>query len=189
MEKGLNYRFLTSILCIFCFSTASFSGVLSKDLVEGSFVSFTVGSGSFGLYKKKKDLSQDGRPSTRVRLGVDFERMRIYGAMQKLNFSKNREYYDFMEELSVDIFLRKSRLKPFIGGNIGYMYASEITPKMKLIKIRGFTAGGKIGFLYQLNYYLGMEIGYQYFKILGNQPKKFEAKHFSDVYFGLNFRI
>jgi len=124
-----------------------------------------------------------------VRLGVDFDRIRIYGAMQKLNFSKNKEYYDFMEELSIDFFLTKKRLRPFLGTSIGYLYASEITPKMKLIKIRGFAFGGKVGLLYQLNYYLGMEIGFQYFKIAGDQPKKIEADHFSDVYFGFNFRI
>jgi len=163
---------------IISLSSSGICGVVSKDIVEGSFISFTVGSGSFDISKKKKDLSQSGRPSTRVRLGVDFDRIRIYGAMQKLNFSKNKEYYDFMEELSIDFCT-----------SIGYLYASEITPKMKLIKIRGFAFGGKVGLLYQLNYYLGMEIGFQYFKIAGDQPKKIEADHFSDVYFGFNFRI
>ncbi len=182
----------TNVLVLFLIvglTNSGISGVINEEAVEGSFISFTVGTGSFDISKKSKDLSQKGRPSTRVRLGIDFDRIRIYGAMQKLNFSKNREYYDFMEELSLDIFLRKSRLKPFIGTSIGYLYASEITPKMKFIKVRGFAYGGKFGILYQLNYYLGMEIGFQYFKIAGNQPKKIEANHFSDVYFGFNFRI
>ncbi len=176
-------------LLIISLSSSGICGIVSEDIVEGSFISFTVGSGSFEISKKKKDLSQSGRPSTRVRLGIDFDRIRIYGAMQKLNFSKNKEYYDFMEEISLDFFLRKSRLKPFIGTSIGYLYASEITPKMKLIKVRGFAYGGKLGLVYQLNYYLGMEIGYQFFKIVSDQPKRIEADHFSDVYFGFNFRI
>ncbi len=189
MKNINNYHKLTVFLLLVGLSNSGFSGILNENTVEGSFISFTVGSGSFDISKKKKDLSQKGRPSTRVRLGIDFSRVRIYGAMQKLNFSKNKEYYDFMEELSLDIFLRKSRLKPFIGASIGYLYASEITPKMKLIKVRGFAYGGKIGFLYQLNYYLGMEIGFQYFKIGGDQPKKIQANNFSDVYLGFNFRI
>jgi hypothetical protein len=187
-EISKNHKLIV-ISIILILTNSGICGISSKETPEGSFISFTVGSGSFDISKKEKDLSQKGKASTRVRLGIDFERLRVYGAMQKLNFNKRKEYYDFMEELSLDIFLRKSRLKPFLGASLGYLYASEITPKMKLIKVRGIAFGGNIGLIYQLNYYLGMEIGFKYFKIAGDQSKKIEAKNFSDVYFGFNFRI